>query len=70
MQNQFKQDELASLKTVEARYGVVSKTLDKWIKAHGFPKPIMLNARKRVWPVAAILEWERSRSTSKMEAAE
>jgi predicted DNA-binding transcriptional regulator AlpA len=62
MSEHFKPGELASVKTLEARYGVVSKTLDKWIKSSGFPKPIMLNARKRVWPVAAILEWEKSRA--------
>ena len=62
---------LLPLKAVETRYGVVSKTIDNWIKAHGFPKPIMLNARKRVWSVEKIIEWERSRAqTSRMEAAE
>ena len=70
MSEQFNPGELASLKTLEARYNVVSKTLDKWIKEHGFPKPIMLNQRKRVWRVAEILAWENKRATSNMEAAE
>jgi predicted DNA-binding transcriptional regulator AlpA len=65
-------DALLPLKAVEARYGVVSRTIDRWMEREdiGFPKPLKLNPRKRCWRVAELLEWERSRAmASGSEAA-
>lgn len=62
--------ELATVDWVAQRYDVSPRTLDNWVKHHGFPKPIVLNKRQRRWHLAEIIKWEQARSTSSLEAAE
>jgi predicted DNA-binding transcriptional regulator AlpA len=52
--------------TVRARYGVSDMSLWRWLRDEemNFPKPIYIN-RYRYWRVADLLEWERTRPTSK-----
>lgn len=53
------------LHSVLKRYGIVSRTLDRWLKSEelNFPRPVMLNARKRVWTAESLTEWEIERAT-------
>jgi predicted DNA-binding transcriptional regulator AlpA len=55
---------------VWTRYGVSDRTIDRWLARAdlGFPKPVEIN-RRRYWKLADIEAWERSRASSKMEAA-
>jgi len=48
---------------VAARYGVCSKTLDRWTGNNklNFPQPLWIN-RRRFWRLADLHAWERIRA--------
>lgn len=52
------------------RYGIVSRTLDRWLKdeAVGFPAPADVIRGRRYWSEAALLAWERTRATARSAA--
>jgi hypothetical protein len=52
------------------RYGIVDRTLDRWIASEtlGFPKPIVIN-RRRYFRESDLIAWERKRASTKSEAA-
>jgi hypothetical protein len=52
------------------RYGVTDRTLDRWLakESLGFPKPLLINKR-RYFREAELIDWERSRASSKSEVA-
>lgn len=52
------------------RYGVVDRTLDRWLanESLGFPKPLVIN-RRRYFRENELVEWERQRASSKAQAA-
>lgn len=54
--------ELLPAREVWRRYGVVSKTIDRWERDPrlSFPKAIVVNKR-RYWRTADLVDWERSR---------
>lgn len=53
-------------RTVMNRYGVVSRTLDRWVKnaALGFPAPVVIN-RRRYFRLAELEQWERERAAGR-----
>lgn len=55
---------------VRERFGVVARTVDRWLanEALAFPRPITIN-RRRYFVEQEILDWERSRRAAKAEAA-
>jgi predicted DNA-binding transcriptional regulator AlpA len=48
------------------RYGVVAKTLDRWVQAGILPQPMWIN-RRRYWDVKDVETFDRDRM--KMESA-
>lgn len=52
------------------RYGVCSRTLDRWLgnAEIGFPRPIVLNSR-RYWRQDDIEAWERRRAAARVGEA-
>jgi hypothetical protein len=56
--------------TVWSRYGVVDRTLDRWLanETLGFPKPLVINGR-RYFRERELAEWERKRASAKTETA-
>ena len=55
---------------VRERFGVVARTVDRWLadEALAFPRPITINKR-RYFVEQEILDWERSRRATKPEPA-
>ena len=53
------------------RYGIVIRTLDRWLKdkAVGFPAPADVIRGRRYWSEANLIEWERTRATARPVAA-
>jgi len=53
------------------RYGIAARTLDRWLSKEemNFPKPLMLNARKRVWAFDELNTWEIERATRSISTA-
>jgi predicted DNA-binding transcriptional regulator AlpA len=51
---------------VVARYGVCSKTLDRWADSGRleFPQPLRIN-RRRFWRLTDLQDWERAQAASK-----
>jgi predicted DNA-binding transcriptional regulator AlpA len=45
------------------RYSMSSASLNRWLKDSclDFPKPIVINARKRLWRLSEITKWEDSK---------
>ena len=62
----------ARLPTVQVakRYGVCSRTIERWEQdaALEFPVPLMVNRRK-YWSIAELESWERRCARGKAEAA-
>jgi predicted DNA-binding transcriptional regulator AlpA len=56
--------------SVWARYGVVDRTLDRWLanESLGFPRPVVINKR-RYFRESDLVEWERSRASAKSQVA-
>jgi predicted DNA-binding transcriptional regulator AlpA len=50
------------IKQLTERYGVVPKTIDRWLADAdlGFPRPLVINGR-RYWDLAQVEQWERAR---------
>ena len=50
---------------VAARYGVTTRSVDRWWKDPklGFPQPIYINDRK-YWAIADLEQWERKLSAA------
>jgi hypothetical protein len=44
------------------RYGIVDRTLDRWLDRPdlNFPRPVVIN-RRRYWAMEELRAWERSR---------
>ncbi len=61
---------LLPARQVFGRYGVVDRTIARWLDDENlkFPRPLVINSR-RYWRLADLQEWERSRASSKREAA-
>lgn len=55
---------------VRARYGVVSRTVDRWLKdeSMGFPAPADVIRGRRYWREADLIEWERTRAANRPAA--
>jgi predicted DNA-binding transcriptional regulator AlpA len=58
---------LLPAKQVWQRYGVVSRTLDRWLADEeiGFPRPTMVTRGRRYWDETLLVKWERRRAASK-----
>jgi hypothetical protein len=56
---------LQPTRRVTDRYGICSRTIDRWLLKEelGFPKPILIN-RRRYWYEQDLIEWERTRSAT------
>jgi predicted DNA-binding transcriptional regulator AlpA len=54
---------------VRERFGVVARTLDRWLanEVLAFPRPITINKR-RYFVEQEILDWERHRRAAKAQA--
>ena len=48
-------------RALQERYGVVDRTLDRWVKAGILPEPMRINHR-RYWDEAQVEERDRARS--------
>ena len=61
---------LLPAKQVTARYGIVGRTLDRWLDDAelGFPKPTVINKR-RYFSETELETWERSRIAGQAHAA-
>jgi predicted DNA-binding transcriptional regulator AlpA len=48
------------IKELTERYGVASRTIDRWLADAdlGFPQPLVINGR-RYWDLGEIEQWER-----------
>ncbi len=53
---------LVPSKTVCLRFGIVDRTLDRWIasKSLAFPRPIVIN-RRRYFEIDEVTAWENTR---------
>ncbi len=51
------------------RYSVTRGTIWRWIKEHGFPKPVRLSPGCTRWSVGDLEAWEGKQSSEKKEAA-
>jgi predicted DNA-binding transcriptional regulator AlpA len=51
------------MKVVSQRYGVVSRTIDRWLLQPqiDFPRPLIIN-RRRYWREVDLVGWENARS--------
>jgi predicted DNA-binding transcriptional regulator AlpA len=51
------------IKELTERYGVVPRTVDRWLADAdlGFPKPLVINGR-RYWALSEIEQWEHARA--------
>ena len=60
---------LLPARVVWSRYGVVERTLARWLDDGRlcFPRPVLINGR-RYWREADLVEWERSRVSAKVAA--
>jgi predicted DNA-binding transcriptional regulator AlpA len=56
--------------SVWTRFGVVDRTLDRWLEkaSLGFPRPIVIN-RRRYFRESEIVAWERMQAAVKSVAA-
>jgi hypothetical protein len=56
--------------TVWTRYGVVDRTLDRWLANTSlkFPKPLVIN-RRRYFRESDLIAWERKQATAKKPVA-
>ena len=54
-----------SSREVCERYGMSLVTLRRYLDNErlGFPQPLIINARRKLWRVADLVEWEQSRTT-------
>jgi prophage regulatory protein len=48
-------------KQVGSRYGVGRGTIWRWVKDHGFPRPVNLSPGCTRWPLADLVRWEKDR---------
>ena len=50
------------IKELAERYGVVSRTIDRWLADPdlGFPKPCIVINGRRYWDLGEIEQWERA----------
>ena len=60
--------QLLPTRLVLKRYGVTSRTLDRWLDSEplGFPRPLVIN-RFRYFRESDLIAWERQRASSKSE---
>jgi hypothetical protein len=63
------QDRRLSAAAVAARYGVVVRTIDRWLLRQGlkFPQPDVVNAR-RYWWLSRLRHWDRMREGTRGDA--
>jgi hypothetical protein len=61
---------LLPARQVLSRYGIVDRTLDRWLRNPelGFPGPIVVNGR-RYFRVRQLQTWERERAVSRTKAS-
>ncbi len=61
---------LVPARDVLKRYGVVGRTLDRWLAnpALGFPRPLVIN-RRRYFNERTLLEWERQQARAHVGGA-
>jgi predicted DNA-binding transcriptional regulator AlpA len=71
MQTPAENSEFCSARKVCERYGIVDRTLDRWLQRTdvAFPPPDMVVNGRRFWKEGSLQVWERSRAASKREAA-
>jgi predicted DNA-binding transcriptional regulator AlpA len=64
------EDRFLGAPEVEARYGVASMTIWRWLRdpALKFPKPVWVRNR-RLWREADLIAWERARPARKSSKA-
>ena len=61
-------DRRVNSKFLMQRFDIADRTVDRWLENPrlNFPKPIRINAR-RYWRLSEILEWERTRESTRRE---